>query len=82
MKKLLVLALAVICFSCEKKNEARKALLDSGFHPIKVGGYGWADCSKDDVYRTRFTAYSQDSSRVVTGCVCQGFWKGKTIRLD
>jgi hypothetical protein len=76
------LLLAVGLSSCTNKNEAEKALKDSGYHPIEVGGYGWFDCSEDDMYATKFKAYSPDSSRVVTGCVCQGIFKGKTIRLD
>ncbi len=76
------LLLAVGLSSCTNKNEAEKALKDSGYHPIEVGGYGWFDCSEDDMYATKFKAYSHDSSRVVTGCVCQGIFKGKTIRLD
>lgn len=61
---------------------ANRALKDAGYHPISVGGYGWFDCSEDDFYKTRFSAYSSDSTRIVNGCVCQGLFKGKTIRLD
>lgn len=68
--------------SCTATDDAREALKDAGYHPIKVGGYGWFSCSEDDFYATKFKAYSPDKSRVVEGCVCQGFWKGKTIRLD
>lgn len=65
-----------------KKEEARDALISAGYHPIDVGGYDYFNCSEDDIYKTRFTAYSPDSSKIVKGCVCQGFFKGKTIRLD
>lgn len=68
--------------SCTNPSGAKKALIDSGYHPIEVKGYGWFDCSESDVYATRFKAYSADCTRVVTGCVCQGFFKGKTVRLD
>jgi hypothetical protein len=64
------------------REAATKALLDSGYHPIDVGGYGILKCSEDDWYKTNFRAYSPDSTRIVTGCVCQGFFKGSTIRLD
>lgn len=79
---LIVMAMAVSLPSCTDEQGARRALLDAGFHPINVQGYGAFDCSGDDVYRTRFTALSPDSSRVVTGCVCRGWLKGSTIRTD
>jgi hypothetical protein len=74
--------LVMLSLSCTNKKGAENALKDAGYHPIEVGGYGWFDCSEDDMYATRFRAYSPDSSRIVKGCVCQGMFKGKTIRLD
>ena len=72
MKKYIILIIILISiFSCTNKKGAEKALRDFGFHPIEIGGYGYFDCSEDDVYATRFKAYTQDSSRIVTGCVCQ-----------
>ena len=82
MKKILTILLLGLIISCTDNETATNALLDAGYHPIEVGGYGWLECSEDDVYATRFKAYSSDSTRVVEGCVCQGWWKGKTIRLD
>lgn len=81
IKSLLILALFIIA-SCTNKKGATRAIIDAGYHPIEVGGYGWWDCSKGDKIQTRFKAYSADSSRIVTGCVCEGWFKGKTIRLD
>lgn len=68
--------------SMDKPKSATEALLDAGYHPIDVGGRAWFKCSEGDVFSTKFRAYSPDSSRIVTGCVCEGFFKGKTIRLD
>lgn len=83
MKKLFFFSIVSIClFSCTDKKSAKKALLDSGFHPIEVGGYGWFDGSKDYIFKTRFKAYSPDSSRIVSGCVCSGLFKGSTVRID
>lgn len=84
MKSKLII-LVILCIglgSCTNKKGARKALLDAGYHPIKVGGHAFFGCGKGDTYATKFKAYSPDSSRIVTGCVCQGLLKGKTIRLD
>lgn len=81
-KIIAAVAVAVLLVACEDRPGADRALRDAGFHPIQVGGYGYFDCSEDDVYRTRFRALSPDSSRMVNGCVCRGFFKGHTIRLD
>ena len=82
--KILVFALAIVALasSCTNKSRATEALLDAGYHPIEVGGYGFFKCSEDDHFATNFKAYSPDSTRVVDGCVCQGWFKGSTIRLN
>lgn len=81
MKRIIIFLF--ILSSCTDEKGAKNALLDAGYHPIEVGGYGYWDCSKDDNVATRFKAYSPDSSRIVSGCVCSGIiGKGKTIRLD
>jgi hypothetical protein len=76
------LIIAVLLCSCTNKKGASKALKDAGLHPIQVKGYGWFDCGKDDIFATRFKAYSPDCTRVVSGCVCEGIFKSKTIRFD
>ena len=79
---LLVIVVGLLLISCTDKKGATKALLDSGFHSIQVGGYSFFGGGKDDIYKTKFKAYSPDSSRVVTGVVSSGWFKGSTIRLD
>lgn len=59
---------------------AEQALLDANYHPIELGGFRILACSHGDLYATEFTAYSPDSSRVVSGVVCKGLFKGSTIR--
>ena len=69
--------------SCMTDVEGSKdALNKAGYHPIAVGGYGYFAGGKEDWYVTKFKAYSPDSSQIVTGVVCKGIFKGKTIRLD
>lgn len=82
MKKLLTFLILLSLFSCTNKSGAEKALRDSGFHPISIGGRGWFKCQEGEIFATKFEAFSPDSTRVVKGCVCQGLLKGKTIRLD
>jgi hypothetical protein len=83
MKYFLIFILTILLFSCTDEVSAKKALKDAGYKPpYTFTGYGFMDCSEDDVMATRFRAMSPDSTRKVSGCVCQGLFKGKTIRLD
>lgn len=85
MKNAILILSLFVLFSCTNKEGAREALKDAGYHPIEVDGYCWFSGSSDDgdFYQTRFKAWNPDSTRKVSGCVCQGFlFKGKTIRLD
>ena len=84
MRKLFILLFVLIVISsCTDVDSATKVIKSAGYHPIEIGGYSWLSCSDDDFYQTKFKAYSADSSMIVTGCVCEGFWfKGSTIRLD
>lgn len=84
MKKFLFLFMLLgVMVSCTDKKGTIEALLDAGYHPITIGGYGWFKGAEKDFFVTKFKAYSPDSSRTVSGVVCKGlFFKGKTIRLD
>jgi hypothetical protein len=83
MRKLFI-AILLIAFttSCTDEDSAEKVLRDAGYHPIEVGGYGFLKCGNGDQYATKFKAYNNDKTRIVTGVICQGVLKGKTIRLD
>jgi hypothetical protein len=81
MKQILVIALfALTAYGCTNKKGATEALKDAGFHPIEVGGWNPFLCGEHDLFSTQFTAYSPDSTRIVRGVVCEGVFKGKTIR--
>lgn len=67
--------------SCTDEKGATKALERNNYKPIDVGGYGWFDGSKDDVYRTKFKAVAPNGD-TITGCVTKGWFKGSTIRLN
>ena len=68
--------------SCTDKESTEKALLHAGYKPVKIGGYGWFQGSKEDFYKTNFTAVSQNGD-TITGCVTKGiFFKGNTIRIN
>lgn len=78
MKKLLFLLLLT---GCTDNSGARKAIEDAGLTLVEVGGYGWLQCSEDDVFHTKFTAKNANG-KTVTGVVCSGWFKGKTVRFD
>jgi hypothetical protein len=65
--------------SCTDEPTARKVLLNAGLHDIQMTGYKAFACSEDDIFHTGFSAVNRDGN-VVTGVVCQGVFKGSTIR--
>jgi hypothetical protein len=76
------LAIFIMLLSgCTAPDRAVQTLTDAGYSNIKIGEYAWFSCSEDDVYRTRFEATGV-TGRTVTGAVCNGFFKGATIRFD
>lgn len=79
MKKLMLIAVLALT-ACTDANEATKALEDSGYKNIKIEGYSFIGCSKDDAYHTEFTATGA-TGRQVNGVVCGGWLKGSTIRM-
>jgi hypothetical protein len=81
MKKLFLIAISIMLFSCTDESGARKTLERGGYKPISVGGYGWFAGSKDDVYVTKFKAVAINGD-TVTGCVTSGWFKGNTIRTN
>jgi hypothetical protein len=79
---LLMMVVTISLMSCTDEKGTRKALLDAGYHPIEVGGHAWFAGGKDDVFATKFKAYSPDSTRIVEGAVTRGWFKGSTIRTN
>lgn len=79
MKMLLILA-AFATSGCTDADEATKVLVDSGYKDVKITGYSFTGCSKDDAYHTEFTAKGATGNEV-HGVVCGGWLKGSTIRL-
>lgn len=82
MKNVLIIAILAILFSgCTNKDDAKKALVSSGFSDIQITGYNFFGCSKDDFYHTGFTAKNVKGLEV-SGTVCSGlFFKNSTIRF-
>ena len=82
MKTLIVAILALILFSgCTNAGDAKKALSSSGFTDIRITGYSFFSCSRDDFYHTGFSAKNVNGQRV-EGTVCSGIlFKNSTVRF-
>lgn len=83
MKRIMtIVAIAMLAAGCTQPDTARRVLESQGYTDIKMGGYDWFNCSKDDMYHDKFTAKGPTGQRV-SGVVCAGLlFKGSTVRLD
>lgn len=80
MKKIAAIALMALALAgCTREDQARNTLTGAGFKDIKITGYYFFGCSKDDTFHTGFTARSP-SGQFVEGVVCSAVFKGATIR--
>ena len=78
----LVFGAALMLASCGvNPQSAKRALEAQGLTDVKIEGYSWFGCAKDDAFASNFTAKGTNGAEV-TGSVCQGLFKGTTVRLD
>jgi len=75
---LLTVVTSTGCSFFTNQDKAYAALQRDGYEQIEIIGYAPFACSEDDFYRTKFRA--KKSGYIVEGVVCQGLWKGSTIR--
>lgn len=80
MKRLLMLLLVLFFIGCTSEDSARELLKQEGFTNVEVTGFRLFGCSEDDWFRTGFKATK--NGKEITGIVCEGVLKGKTIRFD
>lgn len=64
-----------------KGEDAVRVLQAEGYTNIELTGYRWFTCGEDDTFSNGFKATGKNGT-TITGCVCSGFFKGNTIRLD
>lgn len=76
-----IIGAALLLAACTDEKGAARALDDAGLTPVRVGGYAFFACGKDDQFATQFVAKNVQGKNV-SGAVCAGFLKGKTIRFD
>lgn len=83
MKKLIItISIIAVCFSCTNQNKATRVLREAGYTDIKITGYNFFCCGKDDNTSTGFKAKGPSGVQV-EGCVCCGYFgKSCTIRID
>ncbi|ELW9293892.1 hypothetical protein SIO53_001266 [Enterobacter roggenkampii] len=81
MKKGLLLLAVLALSACTDPDNASRVLADNGFTNIKIGGYSWTGCGREDNYATEFSA-TAPTGKQVHGVVCAGIWKGSTIRFE
>ncbi len=59
---------------------AKRILESLGYSQVRITGVNPLRCADDDVFRTGFEAVSF-AGKLVRGTVCQGWFKGATVRL-
>lgn len=79
MRKLLII-LALLLSACTRESDVEKYAKIEGWQSYQTTGYGWFACGKDDVFATSFKAIK--NGQEISGTVCSGWFKGKTLRLD
>jgi len=79
----LILGVGIMCLSgCTDPQTARRVLTQNGYTDVRITGYNWLSCGRDDTYHTGFIAKSPNGS-TVEGTVCGGFFfKNSTIRFE
>lgn len=82
MKRIIAMMIVAAAITgCSSSSDAEKALIGAGYTQIETHGYAMFSCSKDDSFKTKFTAVGPTGVKV-QGAVCGGWLKGSTIRTD
>jgi hypothetical protein len=76
----LVAVLLVFAAGCTSEKTARRVLAEQGFTDVEMTGHEPFMCGRDDGFSTGFTATSPNGKRV-SGAVCNGLFKGSTVRF-
>ena len=81
LKFILGAAALLAMTACTRPETSQEILEAHGYTDVDIGGYAVFGCSEDDTFRTQFEATSP-SGQHVTGVVCDGVFKGATIRIQ
>ena len=78
----ILLGAALLLASCGVNPiTATRALEAQGLTNVQIEGYSWLGCGKEDTFASNFSATGVNGA-AVTGQVCQGLFKGTTVRYD
>ena len=78
----LVLGAALMLASCGvNPSTATRALEAQGMTDVQIEGFSWLGCGREDSLASNFIAKGANGA-TVTGQVCQGLFKGTTVRYD
>lgn len=81
MKRILMATvLALTLAACTDADGALRTAENYGLTNVRVTGYSFWGCGRDDGWRTEITA-TNSQGRSVRGVVCSGIFKGNTLRL-
>lgn len=80
-KIITAVALMMTLSACTNADGSKRVLEQAGYTDVQTGGYDWLNCSEDDMFHTKFTAKGP-TGKTVSGVVCNGVFKGNTIRID
>lgn len=72
---------AVAPTACVDTETAHRVLENEGMTDIETTGYRYLGCSKGDTFNSGFKATNANGKHV-EGVVCNGLFKGATIRFD
>ena len=78
-----VLALLTVSLSScgVDPKSASRALEAQGMKEVNIEGYSFFGCGRDDEFASNFSATGANGVKI-TGTVCQGWFKGTTVRFD
>lgn len=66
---------------CTDAPKATNLLQQQGYSQVEITGYRFFGCGEQDAWHTGFVATAPNGQRV-EGVVCEGVFKGQTIRFD
>lgn len=77
----IVIFTILLMTGCTSETDAENALSAMNFTDVKITGYNFFACSKDDFYHTGFKAKNA-ADKEIYGTVCSGlFFKNSTVRF-
>lgn len=64
-----------------EKSRGTAALEAQGMTGILIGSHAWLGCDRNDFFSSKFQAIGANG-KPISGVLCQGVFKGITVRID